>query len=129
VGLCGLWRPHLPDRWHDLSGHAHTAAILVLYDLLFVMTRHGVSGKELQRQLGVTYKTAWRMGHKIREQLDKGEVKQSLIRHVEIDEAHVGGKRPGKRGRGAAGRTIVTGFKEHSERLVPEIIPNINWQR
>lgn len=31
---------------------------------LFVATRHGVSGKELQRQLGVTYKTAWRMGRK-----------------------------------------------------------------
>ena len=29
---------------------------------LFVTTRHGVSGKELQRSLGVTYKTAWRMG-------------------------------------------------------------------
>src|SRR6056297_1821877 len=70
---------------------------------LFVTTRHGVSGKELQRQLGVTYKTAWRMGHKIREQMDKGEVKQLLTGHVEIDEAYVGGKRPGKRGRGAAG--------------------------
>jgi hypothetical protein len=33
---------------------------------LFVVTRHGVSGKELQRQLGVTYKTAWRMGQHIR---------------------------------------------------------------
>ena len=29
---------------------------------LFCTTRHGVSGKELQRQLGVTYKTAYRMG-------------------------------------------------------------------
>ena len=33
---------------------------------LFTTTRHGVSGKELQRQLGVTYKTAWRMGQQIR---------------------------------------------------------------
>jgi transposase len=33
---------------------------------LFTTTRHGVSAKELQRQLGVTYKTAWRMGHEIR---------------------------------------------------------------
>lgn len=92
---------------------------------LFVTTRHGVSGKELQRQLGVTYKTAWRMGHKIREQMDKGEVKQLLTGHVEIDEAYVGGKRPGKRGRGAAGKTIVMGFKERGGRLVTEIIPNI----
>src|SRR6056297_2050416 len=41
---------------------------------LFVTTRRGVSGKELQRQLGVTYKTAWRIGHKIREQMEKGEM-------------------------------------------------------
>ncbi len=34
---------------------------------LFTTTRSGVSAKELERQLGVTYKTAWRMGHKIRE--------------------------------------------------------------
>ncbi len=33
---------------------------------LFVTTRHGVSGKELERSLGVTYKTAWRMGQQIR---------------------------------------------------------------
>ena len=32
---------------------------------LFTTTRHGVPAKELQRQLGVTYKTAWRMGHEI----------------------------------------------------------------
>ena len=36
---------------------------------LFTTTRHGVSGKELQRQLGVTYKTAWRMGHLIRQHM------------------------------------------------------------
>lgn len=92
---------------------------------LFVTTRHGVSGKELQRQLGVTYKTAWRMGHKIREQMDKGEVKQILTGHVEIDEAYVGVKRPGKRGRGAAGKTIVMGFKERGGRLVAQIIPDV----
>jgi transposase-like protein len=36
---------------------------------LFTTTRHGVSGKELQRQLGVTYKTAWRMAALIREHM------------------------------------------------------------
>ncbi|MDH5749310.1 MAG: transposase, partial [Rhodospirillales bacterium] len=32
---------------------------------LFTTSRHGVPAKELQRQLGVTYKTAWRIGHEI----------------------------------------------------------------
>ena len=36
---------------------------------LFTTSRHGVSGKELQRQLGVTYKTAWRIGHQIRQHM------------------------------------------------------------
>ncbi len=36
---------------------------------LFIATRHGVSAKELQRTLGVTYKTAWRIGHQIRDMM------------------------------------------------------------
>lgn len=96
---------------------------------LFVATRHGVSGKELQRQLGVTYKTAWRMGHQIREQMDKGEVKALLTGHVEIDEAYVGGKRSeGKRGRGSPGKNIVMGFKERGGRLVAQIIPDVKMK-
>lgn len=58
--------------------HIHPTAETVLQDsrtslqswfyamYLFIATRHGVSGKELQRTLGVTYKTAWRMGQQIR---------------------------------------------------------------
>ena len=36
---------------------------------LFTKSRNGVSAKELERQLGVTYKTAWRMGHEIRKHM------------------------------------------------------------
>jgi transposase-like protein len=39
---------------------------------LFTTSRHGVPAKELQRQLGVTYKTAWRMAHLIRLYMAKG---------------------------------------------------------
>ena len=92
---------------------------------LFVTTRHGVSGKELQRQLGVTYKTAWRMGHKIRELMSNADGFEMLSGHVEVDEAYVGGKRPGKRGRGAAGKTIVLGIKERGGRLHAEVVPDI----
>ena len=38
---------------------------------LFCTIRHGVSGKELQRQLGVTYKTAYRIGQQIRHLMGK----------------------------------------------------------
>lgn len=92
---------------------------------LFVTTRHGVSGKELQRTLGVTYKTAWRMGHQIRELMDTTDGFAMLQGHVEADEAYVGGKRPGKRGRGAAGKTIVMGMVERDGRMAAEVIPNV----
>lgn len=36
---------------------------------LMASTRSGISAKQLERELGVTYKTAWRMFHKIRELL------------------------------------------------------------
>lgn len=93
---------------------------------LFVVTRHGVSGKELQRALGVTYKTAWRMGQQIRILMGKTEGFALLQGHVEADEAYVGGRRKGgKRGRGAEGKTIVFGLKERDGRMVTEVIPNV----
>ncbi|WP_417515812.1 IS1595 family transposase [Minwuia sp.] len=92
---------------------------------LFVTTRHGVSAKELQRTLGVTYKTAWRMGHKIRELMTKAESFEMLAGHVEMDEAYVGGRRPGKRGRGAAGKTIVMGMVERNGKTRAKVIPNV----
>lgn len=93
---------------------------------LFVTIRHGVSGKELQRSLGMTYKTAWRIGTKIRELMSKANGFEMLKGHIEADEAYVGGRRSGgKRGRGAEGKTIVFGLKERGGRLVAESIPNV----
>ncbi|MDW3206134.1 MAG: IS1595 family transposase [Alphaproteobacteria bacterium] len=92
---------------------------------LFVTTRHGVSGKELQRSLGVTYKTAWRMGQQIRKLMGDADNFEMLRGHVELDEAYVGGRRPGKRGRGAEGKTIVMGLKQRDGRIVTEVIPNV----
>lgn len=93
---------------------------------LFIATRHGVSGKELQRTLGVTYKTAWRIGQQIRDLMAKADGFQMLKGHVEADEAYVGGMRSGgKRGRGAPGKTIVMGMKERGGRMQTEVIPDV----
>ncbi len=92
---------------------------------LFMATRHGVSGKELQRSLGVTYKTAWRMGHQIRELMAKADGFAMMQGHVELDEAYIGGRRSGKRGRGAAGKTIVMGLKERGGRMTAEVIQDV----
>ncbi|MGB4100516.1 MAG: IS1595 family transposase [Alphaproteobacteria bacterium] len=95
---------------------------------LFVTTRHGVSGKELERTLGVTYKTAWRMGQQIRVLMEKADGFNMLQGHVELDEAYVGGYRPGKRGRGAAGKTIVMGLIERGGNMTAEVIPNVKTE-
>jgi len=65
---------------------------------LFTSTRNGVSAKELQRQLGVTYKCAWRMGHQLRElmaaqdQTTNSGPMGGNGGHVEMDEAYIGGR-------------------------------------
>ena len=94
---------------------------------LFCTTRHGVSGKELQRQLGVTYKTAYRIGQQIRDLTSKAQGFDTLLAgHIELDEAYVGGRRSGgKRGRGAPGKTIVMGLAERGGRFRAEVIPNV----
>ena len=91
---------------------------------LFVTTHHGMSGKELQRTLGVTYKTAWRMGQQIRKLIVSTEGFDFMQGHVEVDEAYVGGHRPGKRGRGAEGKTIVVGIKERGGDIRAQTVPD-----
>lgn len=78
---------------------------------LFATSKNGVSAKELQRHLGVTYKTAWRMANQIRD-LFKEERGRPLEGTVEVDETYVGGKARGKRGRGADKKTAVFGMLE-----------------
>lgn len=91
---------------------------------LFVATRHGVSGKEIERAIGCTYKTAWRMGQQVRKLMQSGEGFGKLQGHVEMDEAYVGGHRPGKRGRGAAGKTIVVSIKERGGDIRAKSVPD-----
>jgi transposase len=65
---------------------------------LIASTRCGISAKQLERELGVTYKTAWRMFHQIRDLMDEDTA--PFFGKVEMDETYVGGRRRGtKRGR------------------------------
>jgi len=98
---------------------------------LFTTTKHGVPAKELQRQLGVTYKTAWRMGHEIRKYMAKVDGDAPIGgggSPVEVDETLVGGKV--KMGKGAKGgrhlenKTIVLGMVERGGDIVTRIVPN-----
>jgi transposase len=64
---------------------------------LMTSTRCGISAKQLERELGVHYKTAWRMFNKIRNELMKDAGDEQLSGDVEIDETSWGGKPRGGR--------------------------------
>ena len=93
---------------------------------LFTTTRHGVAAKELQRQLGVTYKTAWRMGHELRKYMAEVDGETPLSGDVEADETYVGGRTTGgKRGRGAPNKTVVFGMLERDGDVMANVVPNV----
>lgn len=93
---------------------------------LFCTTRHGVSGKELQRQLGVTYKTAYRMGMQIRKLTENTENFDALLSgHVEIDEAYIGARATGfGTGNYRASKTCVVALMERGGRMVARVVPD-----
>jgi transposase-like protein len=73
-------------------------------------SKKGVSAHQLHRNLGVTYKTAWFMAHRIREAMKVGSTGTMLRGTVEVDETYVGGKihrrKPAKTFRQPMGRSL-----------------------
>ena len=69
---------------------------------LLTQAKNNVSALELKRHLGVRYKTAWLMKHKLLQVMCEREESRQLDGRVEIDDAYLGGESPGgKRGRGS----------------------------
>lgn len=96
---------------------------------LMSSTRCGISAKQLQRELGVTYKTAWRMFKQIRTLLGENPM---LKGEVELDETYMGGKainmhqskRAQLHGRGTADKTPVFGAVERKGDVKAVVVPN-----
>ncbi|MCL0064540.1 IS1595 family transposase, partial [Dehalococcoidia bacterium] len=69
--------------------------------------KNGASALGLQRILGLgSYRTAWAWLHKLRRAMVTPG-RDRLAGIIEVDESYIGGKKPGKRGRGAAGKALV----------------------
>lgn len=82
---------------------------------LICSAKKGVSAKQLQRQLSISYETAWYMAHRIRLAMSEDQnFCQKFAGVCEVDETYIGGKSKGKRGRGAANKTPVVGIKERT---------------
>src|SRR3989441_7544274 len=86
---CGL---HLHPTAGTIFHKSSTALHLWFYAIyLITSTRCGISAKQLEREIGVGYKTAWRMFNLIRNSL-MAETPAPLSGKVEMDETYVGGK-------------------------------------
>jgi transposase len=105
--------------------HKSSTSLRIWFQAIHLMasTRCGISAKQLQRETGVTYKTAWRMFKQIRTLLN--EDTGIFSGKVEVDETYIGGARKGKRGRGASGKTIVAGMVERQGDVSASVVPNV----
>jgi transposase-like protein len=76
-----------------------TTSLRLWYYAMYLMasTRCGISAKQIQRETGVTYKTAWRMFRQIRSLLSETDMQLEGSK-VEMDECYMGGRPRGKRG-------------------------------
>jgi transposase-like protein len=103
---------------------------------IMTSTRCGVSAKQLERELGVTYKTAWRMFNLIRNRLMTQDYQGPLTGEVEMDETFVGGKPRESYRREVAAKgwnmqtaywdkkAVVFGAVERGGKVRAEVVPN-----
>ena len=81
--------------------------LVVWFRAMFHMTqtKQGISALELSRRIDVTYNTAWKLHHKLRQVMLERDRTKPLGGRVEMDDAYLGGERNGgKRGRGSPGK-------------------------
>jgi transposase len=91
-------------------------------------TRCGISAKQIQRETGVTYKTAWRMFKQIRSLLSEGGL-QLEGPAVEVDETYIGGVRKNAAGRPPGydqKKTAVVAIVQRRGKVIAKAIPEVD---
>jgi transposase len=112
----------------DTIMHKSSTPLKLWFYAIYLMssTRMGISAKQLERELGVTYKTAWRMFKQIRSMMNDYNDDSMLTGTVEVDETYIGGVQKGFRGRNPAGgnKTPVMGMVERGGRVRTKVVKN-----
>jgi hypothetical protein len=95
---------------------------------LMCNAKKGISAKQIQRDIGVTYKTAWFLNHRIREAMMLGNwTDEKMTGTVEIDETYVGGKYDKRLKRAKYDKPAVFGMKEReSGKVYARHIQHVN---
>ncbi len=93
---------------------------------LMVEAKKGISAKQVQRHIGVTYKTAWYLCHRIRQAMQEGNIRLGgRGQIVEIDETMIGGRTAGTGVKaGLANKVKVLGIVERGGRVHLQTVPN-----
>jgi transposase-like protein len=88
-----------------------------------VESKKGVSSNQLKRELGVSYKTAWYLSHRIRNAMAQArEDAEPFDGIVEVDETFLGGKTEGK-GRGYKGnKALVVGVVQRGGEIILRVV-------
>jgi transposase len=113
----------------DTIFHKSSTGLDLWFKAIFLMgsTRCGMSAKQLERELGVTYKTAWRMANLIRNTLMEPD-DEALSGKVEVDETFIGGKpRAGRKmsmSEHIERKAIVMGAVEREGRVKATVVPS-----
>ena len=92
---------------------------------LLCSSKKGMSANQLHRMLGITYKSAWFMAHRIRYAMTQQPFAKKLGGIVEVDETYIGGKGRGKRGRGAIKKTPVVALIERKGKVISTPIKRV----
>ncbi|BDT02793.1 IS1595 family transposase [Spiroplasma ixodetis] len=93
----------------------------------WINTKHGIPSTDVAKELGVTLKTAWRMGHKIRSAIAKQKPQFIVEGIVQMDEmylSHMGFK---KQGRSLLNKTLIVGiYEKTTNNLIVKVLKNAN---
>ena len=89
------------------------------------LLRVGISARALARELAVSRQTAWELLHRLRDALKRDVLARKLRGRIEVDETYIGGRQKGKRGWGAAHKSVVIGLKVREGRVRSLIIPSV----
>jgi len=115
------------NRFHDFTNRWLNAVHIPLKTWLWVIKLFELeaSARKIAQQTGLSYPTVHKACQIIRVALTTSDNDFWLSGEVEIDESYFGGRRKGRRGRGAAGKVPVLGILERNGRVTVSVVNDV----